>query len=562
MQRTCRSCTTTFPIVQADLDFYEKVSPIIAGHKFAVPPPTLCPSCRRQRRLLVMNDRHLYNDRCDRCDKTIISLYSPDKPFPVWCRECWWSDAFDPKAYGRSYDLSRPFTEQFMELQRSVPRAALNVVSNENSEYVNQCGFSKNCYLAFNTDYSEDCYYTANTIRSSNCVDCYATESSQLCFQCTGVIDCYFCVESRDCVNCNWVFFSTDCIGCSNCFGCRNLRNKQYCFMNRQLTKEQYEEKMAQIFLGSRSMYGRAYEQAMKNHLAQPARAAQITSCESVTGDHLRNCRSTFDSYDCYENENVKFCTVTSTLKDSYDCDRGGYQSELLYEQLGSGAGAYGCLFDEHIWGNASNLLYCSVARGIRDCFGCVGMVGSYEHCILNRQYTKAEYELLVPQIIRSMQGTGEWGEFFSPAASPFGYNESVAMETFPLTREQALANGFTWCDYEPPRPQTDRVLTSVQVPDSIAQTPDSILSWALECEVTKKPYRIIKQEFNFYREHSLPLPIRHPDQRHLDRISGRNPNRLFTRHCVNCSDPIETTYSPDRAERVYCEKCYLQTVY
>jgi hypothetical protein len=29
---------------------------------------------------------------------------------------------------------------------------------------------------------------------------------------------------------------------------------------------------------------------------------------------------------------------------------------------------------------------------------------------------------------------TGEWGEFFHPSLSPFGYNETVAQEYYPVT--------------------------------------------------------------------------------------------------------------------------------
>ena len=32
------------------------------------------------------------------------------------------------------------------------------------------------------------------------------------------------------------------------------------------------------------------------------------------------------------------------------------------------------------------------------------------------------------------MMITGEWGEFFPSSLSPFGYNETVAQEYFPLT--------------------------------------------------------------------------------------------------------------------------------
>jgi hypothetical protein len=38
------------------------------------------------------------------------------------------------------------------------------------------------------------------------------------------------------------------------------------------------------------------------------------------------------------------------------------------------------------------------------------------------------------------MKQTGERGEFFDPKLSQFGYNETVAQEYFPLTREEALA--------------------------------------------------------------------------------------------------------------------------
>ena len=35
----------------------------------------------------------------------------------------------------------------------------------------------------------------------------------------------------------------------------------------------------------------------------------------------------------------------------------------------------------------------------------------------------------------------GEWGEFFPSTLSPFGYNETVAQEYFPLTREEVLGS-------------------------------------------------------------------------------------------------------------------------
>jgi hypothetical protein len=94
-------------------------------------------------------------------------------------------------------------------------------------------------------------------------------------------------------------------------------------------------------------------------------------------------------------------------------------------------------------------------------------------------------------------------------------------------------------------------------LPEKISDIPDDILNWAIECEVTGKPFRIIKPELEFYRKHDIPVARRHPEQRHADRMKLRNPRKLYTRNCMKCSVELMTTYSPDRTDIVYCEECY-----
>ena len=109
----------------------------------------------------------------------------------------------------------------------------------------------------------------------------------------------------------------------------------------------------------------------------------------------------------------------------------------------------------------------------------------------------------------------GEWGEFFPASLSPFGYNETVAQEYYPLSRSEAISQGFNWSDYEAPFPKVEKIIPASRLPENIDDIPDDILAWAIECEVTKKPFRIIAQELEFYRKHNIPIPKRHPDQRH-----------------------------------------------
>ena len=175
-------------------------------------------------------------------------------------------------------------------------------------------------------------------------------------------------------------------------------------------------------------------------------------------------------------------------------------------------------------------------------------------------QYTKEEYESLAGQIIEHMQKTGEWGEYFPLSMCPYGYNETNAVDYFPLSKKQAVGAGFAWRD------ETEKQETYLgpppAVPDDIADVGDDICEKILVCDVTGKPFKVIPQELKFYRFMGISLPHRCFEQRHKDRIAKRNPRHLWTRACAKCSKQIQTTYAPDRPETVYCEDCYLSTVY
>jgi hypothetical protein len=121
-RKTCAVSGTLFPIYQSDLDFYTKISPTFAGEKFQIPTPSLCPEERQRRRLSFRNERKLYKRTCNYSGKDIISIYSPDKHYKVFDQKVRWSDLRDPMDYGRDFDFTKSFTEQFGELMREVPR--------------------------------------------------------------------------------------------------------------------------------------------------------------------------------------------------------------------------------------------------------------------------------------------------------------------------------------------------------------------------------------------------------------------------------------------------------
>lgn len=73
--KICKQCSTSFPITDKDMKFYEKVSPVFNNKKYLIPPPTLCPDCRQQRRESVKNIHCIYKYE----NTGVVSTYSPDK---------------------------------------------------------------------------------------------------------------------------------------------------------------------------------------------------------------------------------------------------------------------------------------------------------------------------------------------------------------------------------------------------------------------------------------------------------------------------------------------------
>jgi len=101
--KNCQNCKKDFVIEPDDFSFYEKIK---------VSLPTFCPECRFQRRMMWRNERSLYHQECAKCKAKIISIYSKEKPFPVYCNTCWFGDDWDPFDYAVEYDSSKSVLSQ------------------------------------------------------------------------------------------------------------------------------------------------------------------------------------------------------------------------------------------------------------------------------------------------------------------------------------------------------------------------------------------------------------------------------------------------------------------
>lgn len=176
-----------------------------------------------------------------------------------------------------------------------------------------------------------------------------------------------------------------------------------------------------------------------------PHIALHMINCEDCTGNHIENAKNCRDCFNILlGGQDLKYCQWCGyQSKDLMDCSMCG-ESELLYEMQAT-AQAHMCAFT-NFCRNSHDVYYCDCVSESNYCFGCTGLKHK-SYCILNKQYKKEEYEELVPRIIEHMKQTGEYGEFFPTAISPFGYNETVAHEYFPLSKDEAQKRGYKWKD-------------------------------------------------------------------------------------------------------------------
>jgi hypothetical protein len=587
-KRICQNCRGEFIIEPDDFGFYEKMQ---------VPPPTFCPECRVQRRMIRRNERVLYSRTCAGSGKKIISYYEASVPFPVYGREYWYSDNWDGTIYGRPYDFSKNFFEQFIALAQVAPRLNLWQVNSVNSDYSNYIVDSKNCYLCFTAlGNNEDSMYSSYITGSINCLDCDLLNKCDRCYECFNCDTCYNCQYSIDSNNCRDSAFLADCNNCSDCFGCVGLRDKQYHIWNKPYNKEEYKKELSILKIPARQNVNFFKEKLSKLWMEFPHRYMHSKKNENVTGDYVtnsKNCKNSFMINNSEDSKNLFYCL---NLKSSMEVTVSTVVNELLYECHAIPKQNQNIKFSDLCSNGCSEVEYSSNCDGCSHIFGCIGL-RKKEYCILNKQYSKEEYQELVEKIKKQMDDipytdrsgrSYKYGEFFPPEASPFAYNESIAQEYFPLTKAEAEKSGYSWKElkeknYKP-------TISPLAVPEDLEKIKDDFINEVVGCLNEGKgnhncttAFRILPNELQFYRQSNIPIPLYCPNCRHHQRVRQRNSMKLSKRICQcageqsqngvykntakhihqgKCEVEFETSYSPDRPEMVYCEKCYQQEVY
>lgn len=517
----------------------------------------------------MVNERNLYYRPCHKTGKTIVSNYAPESHHTVYYSGFWLSSDWDAMEYAQDLNFEEPFFAQFRRLFDRVPRMSMDQANVENSDFNNHVENLRNCYMCVQCGNLQDCAYDSYTYDTKTSHDSMFLSDGESCYACLHCANCYEVFFAENTRGSATSMFLKNCESVRDCLLCVNLRQKQYCVRNKQVTKEEYEAER-EILLERLQREPEAVHaefDALIRSLPQPPHLNR--SCEDCQGEYLEHCKSCTDVYLGIRSENVHHAYWFVDSRDCLDVQCFALEHSYFSQITGgtTGNGSYNCSMCLAAWENCKDVFYSDYCFfSCESLFGCVGLKRK-KYCILNKQYTKEEYEILVPKLIAHMQQTGEWGEFFPLTMSPFAYNESMAHVYAPLSEEQAKARGLRWRVMEGQSTQGREPVTVEPIAAyNDKSKADALLKQVLICRKTGRAYRIIPMELAFLLKHGLPIPDIAPQERYLDAYGRLNQRQQSNRACMNpqrydtgapCQNIFWSSHPEGGDAVVYCEECY-----
>ena len=545
--KTCEHCLNLFTITEGELSLYEKVG---------IELPTICFFCRVKIHLSFWMFGKFRKGKSDLSGESLITVLPEKSRYPIYTSSEWYSDKWDAMDYGQDYDENKSFFEQLQELQEKVPHPHQNGKKNTGCDWCDDVWNSKNCYLSRSMEECEDLFYSYRNIKVKNSLDatiCFDCEKCYEISECHHSYRLFFSKHSRDCID---SYFLYDCRNCQNCFMCWNLRGKSYCIENIQYKREEYLEKLKLFKLGSYESiqdYKRHFDEIVQKEVVH--RENFNMRAYGSDGDYLLDVKNCHNCNTINESEDCSNCIRGMRKKSDIDAN-GCWYSEL--------SGNCSCCDKNYAlkysnWSSSRYSEYLDLCIECEYCFGCVGLKKK-KYCILNKQYTKEQYEELKNKIISDMKKREEYGKFlpYSMSAGPFNF--SSAFLYFPDTKkEDILKLGGYWEDVVENNVEG---MPTNQLPDDIKDVEDTIVTQALICPETGWRFNIAKNELIFYKENNIPLPRLHFDVRIKNILKDLMVLQVYPYKCIYCKKDIEAYYLPEWGyQKIACEECYKQNI-
>lgn len=296
------------------------------------------------------------------------------------------------------------FIDELQKLIYSLPKPPTITPHCENSEYGNNISYCKNVYFGFDSDYCNNSLYIADSARCDDVIDCDYAVDSQLCYECVDPFKAFncdylnYCAHIRDSSYCEWCWQSHDL------FGCVNLIGKSFCVFNRQLTPKQYKE--------ATTNYKKWPAEKILKVVADLKKRYPVTQTieaynENTTyGNYIHYNKNCYMCFDAAKDENCSYLYDSFYSKMCLDMTY-TLSSQLSYEAISSFT-LFNCDYAMYSK-NCQDSSYIFNCLNVKNCLGCVSLAHK-QYCILNKQFSKEEYEQLSRNILSVLRKeNSEW---------------------------------------------------------------------------------------------------------------------------------------------------------
>ncbi len=417
--------------------------------------------------------------------------------------------------YGIDYDDSKNIFQNYADLRKHVKGInMINFFNSENSEYADVVSKWKNIYLsAFIVNGDEDVMYSFWVNDESKRIlnSAIISDHSENVYFSLAVQHSFKVFYSRYINNSSDIWFSTNLLWCTHCIACHDLENKSYHIENVEYSKDEYMKKRDE-YLQDKNPYHARYLSLVSNawkHLA----SSNITWSYWVESEDIESAHFTYRISGGKNVFNVWWFEWCQNIYDVFD----GWGPSLqdIYAVNGIAINSENCYTSCHV-PNCNTVFYSYYLESCSYCIWCIGLQNK-SYCILNKQYTKEEWEILAHKIFTQMESEWILWEFFPWELNPFYFNDTMAGILGNFTQDEVESQGYMWRDQE----------IKVDIPENADVISVADLKhyqsyddwrWNINPSILKKViqdekgnyYRIVHMEYDFLMNYWLPLPEIH----------------------------------------------------
>lgn len=294
---------------------------------------------------------------------------------------------------------TQAFFRELDRIIRSHPKKPTHIISSENCEYGDHLDFCKNISYGFDSAKCTDSVYLYDSFLCDNCQDCDYAVESQLCYESVDPFKAYNCDYINYCARIRDSAYSEWCWDAHDLFGCVYLQGKSFCIFNRQLTEAEYREKVKKYKQWPPEKILAIVEDLKKRFPLTQTIAAHNEN--SDYGNYIHYCKNCYLCFDAAHDENGAYLYDTFDARNSMDLTYTAKSADLSYEVVSS----ISVFNSDYIYAsdNCSDSAYLFNCVDVKNSLGCVGLKHK-QYCILNRQFTKEEYERISAQILQELK--------------------------------------------------------------------------------------------------------------------------------------------------------------